>query len=135
MPVYYAHRYSDERTYKVIHYYDGGSRFLSQDQHDYLEWVAAGNKPVIEAAGRFLSVVDGKLAVDPSKATILATEEAARLAEEKRIADKLKAITDNLPSWTQVDAAITAIGTLADAKVFIRKLARVVYWLAKDKAD
>ena len=47
-------------------------------------------------------------------------------------AAKMQALVDNLPSWSQVDEAITAIGSLADAKVFIRKLARVVYWLAKN---
>jgi hypothetical protein len=59
----------------------------------------------------------------------------ARLAEEARIAAKEQALIDNLPSWSQVDTAITNIANLADAKVFIKKLARVVYWLAKDKAD
>lgn len=59
----------------------------------------------------------------------------ARLAEASRIAVKAQAIIDNLPSWAQVDQAVTNIAILADAKEFIRKLARVVYWLAKDKAD
>jgi hypothetical protein len=59
----------------------------------------------------------------------------ARLAEEARIAAKAQDFLDNLLSWSQVDTAITNIANLADAKVFIKKLARVVYWLAKDKAD
>lgn len=59
----------------------------------------------------------------------------ARLAEEARIAAKAQAILDNLPSWAAVDAAVTNIANLADAKAFIRKLARVVYWLAKNQAD
>jgi flagellar biosynthesis component FlhA len=73
--------------------------------------------------------------VDPNKADILAAEEAARLAEAARVAAKAQAIVDNLPSWATVDSAITAIANLADAKAFIRKLARVLYWLAKDKED
>ena len=59
----------------------------------------------------------------------------ARLAEEARIAAKIAAISDNLPSWSQVDAAVTNIANLADAKAFLLKLARVVYWLARDRAD
>ena len=57
----------------------------------------------------------------------------ARLAEEARIAAKKQAIIDNLPSWAQVDQAVTNISNLADAKAFIRKLARMVYWLAKER--
>lgn len=61
------------------------------------------------------------------------TEELARIAAmQASDAARRKAIITNLPSWTQVDAAITNIGNLADAKAFIRKLARVVYWLAKN---
>jgi hypothetical protein len=74
----YAHRYIDENTYQVIHYFNGGSRILRSDQHDYLAWLASGNVPTIEAAGRFLSVVDGKLIVDPEKDSILTAEAAAR---------------------------------------------------------
>jgi hypothetical protein len=70
----FAHRYTDENTYEVVEYFDGGSRVLPPDQHDYLAWLAAGNTPMIEAAGRFLSVVNEALVVNPSKATILAME-------------------------------------------------------------
>jgi hypothetical protein len=49
-------------------------------------------------------------------------------------ATKAQAISDNLPSWTEVDDAITAATTIATLKVIVRKLARVVYWLAKNKA-
>ena len=59
----------------------------------------------------------------------------ARLAEEARKAAKAQVFIDNLPSWAQVEAAVDNIGSLADAKAFIKKLARSVYWLAKDKAD
>jgi len=57
------------------------------------------------------------------------------LDEEARIAQKLEDIITNLPTWSQVDTAITNIASLADAKVFLRKLSRVVYWLAKDTAN
>ena len=74
----FARRYSDKDTYQVIHYYNGGFRILPPDQHDYLEWVEAGNIPPIEAEGRFLSVIDGAVVVDPKKDNILAQEEYKR---------------------------------------------------------
>jgi len=62
-------------------------------------------------------------------------EAAEAQAEADRIAAKAQAFIDNLPSWTVVEAAVNNIASLADAKVFLNKLARVVYWLAKNKAD
>lgn len=131
----FTHRYTDEMTYQVIEYYQGGSRILPHDQHDYLAWVAEGNVPAIEAGGRFLSVVDGVLVVDPNKTSILAAEEAARVAGAARIAAKAQAIIDNLPSRAAVRTAVSNISDLASAKAFIGKLTEVVYWLAKDKED
>ena len=50
-------------------------------------------------------------------------------------AAKTQAFLDNLPSWAIVDQAVTNISDLPSAKVFIRKLARIVYWLARDQQD
>ena len=50
---------------------------------------------------------------------------AAKLAKET-------AISTNLPSWSQVSTAVDNISSLAEAKAFIKKLSRVVYWLAKN---
>ena len=128
----FTHRYTDETTYQVIEKWNGGERIIPHDQHDYLAWVAAGGVPTIEANGRFLSVVDGVLVVDPNKAAILAAEEAARQAEIARQAAKVQAILDNLPSWAQVEATINnAFPDLAQRNV-VKKLARVVYWDVKN---
>jgi hypothetical protein len=59
-------------------------------------------------------------------------ERETQEAEAAFIAGKAQAIADNLPSWAEVDAVITAYASLADAKVVLRKLARVVYVLAKN---
>ena len=56
------------------------------------------------------------------------TPKAQRVLDE---AAKAQALIDNLPSWAQVDTAIDNISSLAEAKAFIRKLTRVVYWIAK----
>jgi len=50
-------------------------------------------------------------------------------------AQKTKDIIDNLPSWAHVSKAVDNIANLADAKIFLKKLARVTYWLAKNKKD
>jgi len=55
--------------------------------------------------------------------------------EKTRVAAEAQAINDNLPSWAAVNQEIINIANLVDAKAFIRKLSRVVYWLVKDKAD
>lgn len=46
-----------------------------------------------------------------------------------------KAIDDNMPSWNQVEAMVENISSLLEAKAFLVKLARVVYWLAKNQSD
>ena len=58
-----------------------------------------------------------------------------QIAEEARIAAKAQDFLDNIPSWAGVSTAVDNIANLADAKVFIKKLARIVYWLAKDKIE
>lgn len=50
-------------------------------------------------------------------------------------AQREQAIVDNLPSWQQVSDAIDAATTIAACKVILKKLARVVYWLAKNRND
>lgn len=64
-----------------------------------------------------------------------ASLKAAHLAKQQAIADaklaKTQEIIDSLPAWNTVSAAVDNIANLADAKVFIKKLARVVYILAR----
>lgn len=128
----YAKRYTDETTYQVIEYYEGGSRVIPTDQHDYAAWLAQGNTPTVEAAGRFLSVVDNQIVVDPNKAAILAAESAAQAAIEAARAAKAQEIIDNLPSWSAINTAIDGATTIAQLKVIVKKLARVVYWDIKN---
>jgi hypothetical protein len=65
-----------------------------------------------------------------------ATEYLAHLsAIEATENQKNQDFITNLPSWVQVSTAVDNIANLADAKVFIKKLTRVVYWLAKNTSD
>lgn len=41
-------------------------------------------------------------------------------------------INANLPSWDQVQTAIQNANTLADLRAILLKMARVLYWLAKN---
>jgi len=50
-------------------------------------------------------------------------------------AQKEQDIADRLPSWQQARQAIDNISNLADAKSFLKKLTRVVYWLARNSKD
>jgi len=60
---------------------------------------------------------------------------AAEQAKIDSLAAKAQAFIDNLHSRAAVHNAVNNIANLADAKAFLLKLADVVYWLAKDKAD
>lgn len=57
----------------------------------------------------------------------------AIIADREGKPDRILAeIQTNLPTWTQVSTAVDNISNLAEAKVFIKKLSRVVYLLAKN---
>ena len=84
------------------------------DWKQYKKWKAAGG-------------VSG-----PEFTQVELDQQAAIEAEQ---AQKAQDIIDNLPSWAHVSTAVDNIANLADAKVFIKKLARITYWLAKNKKD
>ena len=50
-------------------------------------------------------------------------------------AQKAQDIIDNLPSWVQVETTINNISNMAEAKAFLLKLSRIVYWDVKNKKD
>ena len=60
---------------------------------------------------------------------------AAEQAAAKLAAEKDTVFENNLPSWSQVQNAIENISNLADAKVFLGKLSRVVYLMAKNSVE
>jgi hypothetical protein len=61
----------------------------------------------------------------------IAMREAKTAARELK-QTKLASIQDNLPSWNVVSNTIDNITNLAEAKTYLKKLSRVVYWLAKN---
>lgn len=60
---------------------------------------------------------------------------AEQLAQTQANQQKINDIQDAIPSWAEVDAYITNATTIAQLKVIIRKLARVVYWDIKNQAE
>ncbi len=54
-----------------------------------------------------------------------------RAAARARREGQAQAYIDNMPDWSQVAAAVDNIASLGDAKAFLLKLARVVYWNVK----
>ena len=104
----------------------------NRDWLKYREWTAAGNTP--------------EPAFTPEE---IAAEEAATAAEEARIRAKAADLVDALPDWATVaakfdqrTAALANATTIAAVKVVLqglidvtKQLARVVYWLARDRAD
>lgn len=68
------------------------------------------------------------LKIDPVVVATAAAAESAKTLEQT----KITAIQENLPDWATVKAAIDKAATIEEVKTIITKLARVVYWLAKN---
>lgn len=75
--------------------------------------------------------VEEKLVTDDEFAVIMRTPDV--IATEESLAKRAADIEDSIPSWQQVSDAIDSATTIAACKVILKKLARVVYWLAKNK--
>ena len=92
-----------------------------------------------------IKTVDNAITLWPESLGDLPTEEEIETyaveylshlsALEAEAAQQASDISANLPSWVQVSTAVDNIANLADAKAFIKKLSRVVYWLAKNTSD
>lgn len=63
------------------------------------------------------------------------TEAAQRAAIGQKKTEKSLVIEANLRDWVTVESTVDSISDLAGSKAFLKKLARVVYWLAKNKAE
>lgn len=68
------------------------------------------------------------LAEDP----VWLAEQAAQQAQTDFESTKLQEIASNLPAWQQVYDAIDGVSTITGLKVVLKKIARIVYLLAKN---
>ena len=57
-----------------------------------------------------------------------------QVAFRQDMALKAQEIEDNLPTWQQISDAIDNATTVAALKVIVKKMARILYWLAKNKS-
>ena len=60
--------------------------------------------------------------------------EAMRAEITAILVAKEQAFADNLPSWQVISDAIDGATTIAQLKVIIKKMARVLYWIARNSA-
>ena len=75
---------------------------------------------------------------DQATQTLVPLEPGDITPKAQAVLDKAQKEADmaaNLPSWPQVNNAINNISNLAEAKAFLKKLARVVYWDVKNRPD
>ena len=82
-----------------------------------------------------------ELEVDDAGYLAALAEDPVVIAEKQAVQDavsfeaaKLAEIADNLPAWQQVSDAIDGVTTIAGLKVVVKKIARIVYLLAKNQA-
>ena len=120
----FAHRYITEKEYQVVEYTGTGERTIPKDQHDYLKWCEK-NEPKIEASGRFLSIVDGKIEVAPDKEAVLVAEAAEAAAYEKKAQDIVAAKEQIVKIEADVDKA-SDIAALKATVVDLIKQVRIL---------
>ena len=142
MTTIYTRRYYTPTEYECIATYSDGT-WRVMHPHNEAEWIAkTGLVPAAESGDRFIIIIGGIPQWDPNKDAILAAEAqaaadaaAAADAEEARLQQKAQEILDNLQAWKEIAAAIDGVSTIAGLKVVVKKMARVLYWLARDRAD
>lgn len=77
----------------------------------------------------------GQEKIDDSHQDVLDYINTYHTIPQQQQAQRKQDINDNLPTWAQVNTAVSNITNLDEAKTFILKLSRVVYWLAKNSQD
>lgn len=112
-----------------------GFHLLSNIRLKSYNWypVVYGVKPVFDPDTERI-IING-YTINPDDITVDYDKEGLSAEEITEIADRaLRAqdIIDNLSSWSQVETAVDNISNIDEAKAFIKKMARVVYWLAKN---
>jgi F0F1-type ATP synthase epsilon subunit len=121
----FTRRFTDEKTYQVVEHCVGFDRVIPHDQHDYLKWCEA-NTPTIEAEGRFLSVVDGNLVIDPQKEVILAAEAAVQAAEIAAIEKKAQDIAAAKAQIVKIEADIDKASDITAMKAIVLDLVKQI---------
>lgn len=96
--------------------------------NDEIKMLRIGPSPETETYNDHVEASRAWGRAEKAKLLGLDTQEAAQLAVQ---AAKVQAIIDNLPSWAAVSAAIDAATTVLKLQAIVKKMARVIYWIAK----
>ncbi len=92
---------------------------------------------IIWLPNQYLSLLDNKIDPDfvyPDDPRLTMDQAELDMVNEVNAdrAQKVLDIQTNLPSWSQVESYLDGLANLAEAKIALKKIARVVYWLAKN---
>ena len=125
----------------VVRYSDGviipfsdplNSSEPNPDRLAFEEWLSLGNRPFPHCPSvhhKWDAVNWVWYADTETDVAIQAINDAAVAnSQESKAAD----IQANMPSWNQVESYLDGLANLAEAKLALKKIARVVYWLAKN---
>ena len=93
-----------------------------------MKWIRRKNGKIVETASIKQSGMTEQ--IDETDQEYLDFKDALFVVERQKQAE----LAANLPDWATVEAAVDNISNIASTKTFIKKLARVVYWLAKNSA-
>jgi len=99
--------------------YRGSVTSNMKREYDAILWVDNRKKPTWEELQTSWDIYEAKKLGD-------------EVIAQTKTTNKAQTISDTFPSWVVVNNSIDAISNLAEAKIFIKKLARIVYWLTKD---
>lgn len=124
----FKHEYKDLNTYIVR---GSDNRIWDKTDELYLKFIQS-NTPEKISGDRFIIIVNGGVTVDPNKESILTAEAKEKADKEAEVIQKETDINTNLPTWQKVSDGIDGISSLAEAKTILKKIARVVYWLARN---
>ena len=102
------------------------------DWREYLAWVAQGNTPAPAQTPEEIAAEAAATAAEADRIQARATDMSAALPDCATVVARFDQGTAALANATTIAAVKAVLQGLIDVN---RKLARVVYWLAKDRAD
>lgn len=123
----------------------------SDTKYGNIEYIEGVKSPLLNGDDLLKPFINAynaeKARLAQQKADEIAAKEAQKLAEEQAVinyydspeqvarreaeAAKMQEIIDNLPTWEKVSAAIDNVSSLAEMKAIVKKIARVLYLVAR----
>ena len=117
---------TERTTGKLIEFQQGDAPLGTLEANAITSGYSAGE---VEEAYTDLGIQEAMLAHESTADT------ATREAREARVAQRAQDVSDSLPSWQQVSDAIDGAFPAGAQRTVVKRLARVVYWLAKNTSS